>query len=134
MRKAAEEWMAAARDDLETVAEIVDNPQLTHIVAFHAQQCIEKGFKAVLEAHDREIPNIHNLITLHGRVDEYLPSEREIDADVLDRLNQLYIDARYPGERGLLPEGKPSEEDAHRLFSFAETVFGVVHRHLQKNE
>lgn len=131
MTPATEEWMTAARDDLETVAEIVDNPRLTHVVAFHAQQCVEKGFKAVLEAHDREVPNIHNLITLHGHVDEYLPSDEEIDMDVLDRLNQLYIDARYPGERGLLPEGKPSEEDARRLFAFAEAVFGVVRRHVQ---
>lgn len=164
MTPATEERMTAARDDLETVAEIVDNPRLTHMVAFHAhprrlsghflpsvgahprrlsgyflpslraQQCIEKSFKAVLEAHNREVPNIHNLITLHGRVDEYLPYEEEVDVDVLDRLNQLYIDARYPGERGLLPEGKPTEEDARRLFAFAEDVFGIVRRRVQERE
>ena len=36
MRKATEEWLASARDDLETVEELIDNDQLTHIVAFHA--------------------------------------------------------------------------------------------------
>lgn len=133
MTLATEEWMTAAEDDLETVAEIVDNPRLTHMVAFHAQQSIEKGFKAVLEAHDRNVPNIHNLITLYGRVDAYLP-DQEIDEDILDRLNQLYIDARYPGERGLLPEGKPSQEDARRLFAFAEAVFGIVRSHLRERE
>jgi hypothetical protein len=59
MRKATEEWLRSAQDDLATIAarrllgryrsqrsprlllpsgqgaEIVDNPQLTHIVAFH---------------------------------------------------------------------------------------------------
>jgi hypothetical protein len=37
MKTAAEEWITAARDDLETVAEIVKNPRLTHVVAFHVQ-------------------------------------------------------------------------------------------------
>lgn len=35
METAVEEWLTAARDDLETVSEILDNPRLTHVVAFH---------------------------------------------------------------------------------------------------
>jgi len=50
MRSATEEWLTAARDDLETVGEIINNPRLTHVVTFHVQQCIEKGFKAVRSA------------------------------------------------------------------------------------
>ena len=134
MKTAAEEWITAARDDLETVAEIVKNPRLTHVVAFHVQQCIEKGFKAVLEKHGDDVPNICNLITLHGRAEQYLPDETEIDLNRLDRLNQLYIDARYPGERGLLPEGKPSEEEARQLFAFAESVFQRMQRQVGESE
>lgn len=48
MRKATEEWLMSARDDLETIGELVDNPQVTQVVAFHAQQCVEKAFKAIL--------------------------------------------------------------------------------------
>ena len=134
MKTAAEEWLTAARDDLETVSEILGNSRLTHVVAFHVQQCIEKGFKAVLEKYEGTVPNIHNLITLHGRVEKHLPVEANVDLDVLDRLNQLYIDARYPGERGLLPEGKPSEEEARRFFAFAEEVFEIIRDHVEKNE
>jgi hypothetical protein len=36
METAVEEWLTAARDDLETVSEILANPRLTHVVAFHA--------------------------------------------------------------------------------------------------
>jgi HEPN domain-containing protein len=132
MRTATKEWLTAAKDDLETVVEIIDNPRLTHVVAFHAQQCIEKGFKAVLEEHEQEVPNIHNLITLHGRVSGYLPDEESIDVDLLERLNQLYIDARYPGERGLMPEGKPSEEEGRRFQAFAEDVLDTIRQHLRE--
>jgi hypothetical protein len=34
MRAATEDWLASAQDDLETVEELIDNDQLTHIVAF----------------------------------------------------------------------------------------------------
>jgi HEPN domain-containing protein len=98
MKTAAEEWITAARDDLETVAEIVKNPRLTHVVAFHVQQCIEKGFKAVLEKHGDDVPNIHNLITLHGRAEQYLPDETEIDLNRLDRLQSALH--RRPLSRG----------------------------------
>lgn len=64
MRKATEEWLASAQDDLETVKELIDNNQLTHVVAFHAQQCIEKCLKALLEEREHDVPNIHNLITI----------------------------------------------------------------------
>ena len=121
MRKATEEWIRAAEDDLETIEEIVDNPQLTHIVAVHAQQAVEKCFKALLEERERDIPKVHNLITLLGRIDEGV--FEDIDVDMLDRLNQLYIEARYPGELGLLPEGKPSMKEARSFQRFAEQIY-----------
>ena len=101
MRKATEEWLMSARDDLETIGELVDNPRLTHVVAFHAQQCVEKAFKAILEEREEEIPHVHNLVTLNERAGN--PMQGEDGLDVLDRLNQLYIKARYPCERGLFP-------------------------------
>lgn len=95
--------------------------------------CIRKGFKAVLEEQEGDVPNIHNLTTLHGRIEGHLPEDAEIDVDVLDRLNQRYIDARYPGERGLLPEGKPTEQEAQRLYAFAQHIFEVVRQRLQNS-
>jgi HEPN domain-containing protein len=53
---------------------------------------------------------------------------------MLDRLNQLYIEARYPGELGLLPEGKPSIEDAQRFRQVAEQVYRDVHNALDQDE
>jgi HEPN domain-containing protein len=41
MRSPTEDWINSARSDVETMREIVSNEGLTHVVAFHAQQCIE---------------------------------------------------------------------------------------------
>ncbi|MDD5373623.1 MAG: HEPN domain-containing protein [Sulfurimonas sp.] len=49
MRAFTKEWLKAANDDLLTINEIINNNFLTHIVAFHAQQSVEKTLKALLE-------------------------------------------------------------------------------------
>lgn len=132
MRAATEDWLASAQDDLETVGELIDNDQLTHIIAFHVQQCVEKSFKALLEEREERVPNIHNLVTLLAKVDESL--SESVDEDLLERLNQLYIEARYPGERGLLPEGKPSPDEAYRFYQFAQSIHKQIQRVLQDGD
>ena len=129
MRKATEEWLMSARDDLETIGELVGNPRLTHVVAFHAQQCVEKAFKAILEEREEEIPHVHNLVTLNERAGN--PMQGEDGLDVLDRLNQLYIKARYPGERGLFPAGKPSQEEAQLFQRVARRNYEQTRERLQ---
>jgi len=37
------EWLKSARDDLSLVEHILLDEHLTHLVAFHAQQAIEKS-------------------------------------------------------------------------------------------
>ena len=45
---------------------------------------------------------------------------------MLQQINDLYIDARYPGELGLLPGGKPTMEDAHAFYRLAQDVYTKV--------
>ena len=49
----------------------------------------------------------------------------EIDAELLiiEMLDKLYVDARYPGNLGLLPNGMPSLAYAKKFNSFARTVY-----------
>lgn len=123
MRAFTKEWLKAAHDDLLTIHEIIDNIHLTHIVAFHAQQCIEKTFKAILEEHEVDTPKIHSLIKLA----KILPiSIQDIDTTMLERLDELYIDSRYPGDMGLLPYGKPRIEDAKEFYSVANGILQQV--------
>ena len=46
MKPSTQEWLSRAKDDLDVAEKIQDCPHLTNMVAFHAQQAIEKSFKA----------------------------------------------------------------------------------------
>jgi HEPN domain-containing protein len=52
MKKISEEWLKAAKDDLNVIERILDDEHLTHMVAFHSQQCIEKSLKAIIEEYE----------------------------------------------------------------------------------
>ncbi len=47
-------------------------------------------------------------------------------------LDQLYIDARYPGELGLLPNGKPTPDEAKGFIELAETIYHRIKEFLQQ--
>jgi HEPN domain-containing protein len=61
MKKIAEEWLAAASLDIESIRHIIHDERLTGHVAFHAQQAVEKSLKAVLEEKGLFVPKIHSL-------------------------------------------------------------------------
>ncbi|MHB9027886.1 MAG: HEPN domain-containing protein [Candidatus Latescibacterota bacterium] len=128
MKKQVKGWLDAARDDPLLVEEIIDNSHLTNMVAFHSQQAIEKTFKAVLEEHESIVPRIHNLITLHSLIGEYI--HITIDMDLLQQINKLYIDTRYPSELGLLPDGKPPKETSERMYLLAREIHKTVEKRL----
>ena len=127
MRAFTKEWLKASRDDLMTIEEIIENPHLTHIVAFHAQQCVEKSMKAIIEEEEMDIPKIHKLLKLYNKVSFVLD---DLDEELMSMLDGLYIESRYPGDMGLLPYGKPSIDDAKAFHDFAVTVYDKVCRKL----
>lgn len=47
----------------------------------------------------------------------------EIDNDILDRINQVYIDTRYPADYGLLPGGKPSLEMIDKFYEYTKSIY-----------
>ena len=122
-KKMALEWLKAATDDLNVIIEIRDNESLTHIAAFHAQQSVEKSFKAIFECKDKTVPKKHDLVILYNLTSTFMKIE---DVDILDTLNSLYIDSRYPGDLGLLPDGKPTLVDAEEFYDFAKKVYDKV--------
>jgi HEPN domain-containing protein len=53
------------------------------------------------------------------------------DTTTLIYLNSLYTDSRYPGDTGLLPEGKPTSDEAMFFVTFAEEVYSQIKMHLE---
>lgn len=119
MKQTTKEWIAAAQDDLLSAKTLIKELRLTHIVAFHCQQCIEKSLKAVIEEQDKNPFKSHDLIRLNDHAQVELNEKETV---LLAIMNEVYIDSRYPGEMGLMPHGKPTEKEASGFISFAETI------------
>lgn len=114
MKSITNEWLVSASSDIAVIECLIDRPDLTHQVSFHAQQAVEKSFKALIEEFELGFVKTHSLELLYDKVGDVLKAD--VDKDQLIILDQLYIDARYPGVLGLLPDGHPSLVEA-RLFS-----------------
>ncbi len=123
-------WITAARDDLAAMDLLISNPELTNVVSFHAQQAIEKSFKALIEHRGDMVPRKHDLLTLYDQVKDVVGA---IDLDTLDTLNNLYTESRYPGDLGLLPGGKPPLEKATSFAQFAKAIMGLIERAITQN-
>lgn len=124
MKRVAEEWLNAAKDDLLVIDRIRSDPLLTNMIAFHAQQCIEKSLKAILEEYEIGAVRVHNL----ERLIELSRGHLDLDLDiiVIEKLDKLYIDSRYPGDFGLLPDGKPTIKDSEEFNRLAKYVHETV--------
>ncbi len=130
MKSVTKDWLNSAESDLAIIQLILHDETLTHQVAFHAQQAIEKCLKAVIEEFELSFVKTHSLRTLIGIIDTKITLQ--FNNELLLLLDQLYIDARYPGEIGLLPFGKPSIVMAIQFSDFALNVFNDVNKILTK--
>jgi len=122
-KELAEEWLKASYSDILVLKKIFSEELITHMTAFHSQQSVEKSLKAILEYHGKSVPKKHDVLMLKDLVQTYLVIDNE---DILDDLNDLYIESRYPGSFGLLPNGKPTLKDAREFYDFAQEVFEKV--------
>ena len=114
MKEITRQWLDFAKSDLLNCELIINEDFLTNVVAFHSQQAVEKSFKAIVEEYAMKLERIHNLYKLFSQVESYL--NFEVDVNMLELLDKIYLASRYPGEMGLLPEGKPTPEEAKEMF------------------
>ena len=115
MNPSIKSWLELAAADLLAAQRLQNDERLTNISCFHSQQCVEKSLKALLESRNIIPPKTHDLIRLYGMLEEQL----SIEEDMLARLNEVYIDSRYPAAIGSLLHGAPSLEDTKAFYEFA---------------
>ena len=130
MKQISKKWLNLALTDLKNCEKILDDSFLTNIVAFHSQQAIEKIFKAVIEEYELGFIKTHDLIRLNDVIKDYV--EFQIDINILKQINETYISARYPGEIGLLADGKPTIKEAESFYKFANEIYEKITSDLKK--
>ncbi len=118
-------WLQYASDDLKS-AKVLLAEGVYNITCFHAQQTVEKLFKAFIAAYDQPIPRTHNLIRLNKICEDLYGDKLEFDNDKLILLNDVYIDSRYPADFGVLPSGQPGEQEANTAYSHAKDIDTIL--------
>jgi len=129
MKEITREWLKASADDLAAARHLLNIPELTNLVAFHAQQCLEKALKALLEEKNTQNFKSHDLVRLNNLIKPFIVLP---NVETLKSLNELYIDSRYPGDLGLLPNGKPSVFEANELTGYATTIYTIILKYLEE--
>jgi HEPN domain-containing protein len=131
MKKQVEDWVLLADKDLYAAEIIIkDDYPLTNIVAFHCQQAIEKYLKAYLIEKDVSLIKTHDLIKLNDMTKEI--KDLGIDEEKLTIINEVYIESRYPGELGLLPDGIPTDEQAEEFIEYTKKIKTKINNELKE--
>ena len=120
----AAEWLLSASDDLRVIDHLIEDHNLTHMIAFHAQQAAEKSLKALLELSGADVPKSHSLLRLLSLCGNAAP---DVDEDLIRSLDSLYIESRYPSDLGLMPEGKPGMDDVRKFVGIAQSLHDFAH-------
>ena len=124
MKKQVENWLDAASDDIRLIEKIGEDESLTNMIAFHAEQAVEKSFKAVLEQYESKVPRIHNIIKLKELIEKNI--KIDLDKRLLIEISEVYTETRYPSDLGLIPTGKPSIKTALNYKKFAKDIYKKV--------
>lgn len=124
MKASTKQWLEFAQTDLRSCENNLSDEFVTNVVAFHAQQAVEKAFKALIEEKGIRMSRIHNLTRLYALTESFLISQ--IDETELDMLDNVYTSSRYPGEIGLLSTGKPSIKESSELYTIAQRIYNIL--------
>jgi HEPN domain-containing protein len=123
-------WLDQAENDLK-FARLALQGGFHHQVCFIAQQCAEKGLKAVLYADGARNVIGHSAVALLARLVGDRPDLARL-SDAAAELDLYYIPTRYPN--GLV-EGTPHEvftrSQAERALGLAEDFLDAVRRTLE---
>jgi hypothetical protein len=63
---------------------------------------------------------------LHSIIEQHLIDT--VPQDDLEELDSVYTSSRYPVDIGILSNGKPTVEDATKLYEKAKMIYGIVLR------
>lgn len=92
-------WMEKAEHDLRNAEHTLgldDDDCPFDTACFHAQQCVEKCFKALLVLRAVEFPRTHDVAVLLRLA--AVDSKLDFSATDLAGLNRYAVEARYPGD------------------------------------
>lgn len=119
------QWLYKANEDIAVVRQLtVDHPELyTGAICYHAQQAVEKYFKAFLVYHNVDFKKVHDLDYLLLLCMKIEPADFE--SVNLESLNDYGVSVRYPDDFII-----PTPEETSVYHEIAEKVREIVLKRL----
>lgn len=119
VEKAEEDWTVALRESRAKLKPVHS------VVSFHAQQCAEKYFKAVLAQAGTPIPKLHDLLALQTLVVPICLPLGAIRSGRLASLSRAAVEYRYPGGRVTRRMAEAAMRTAKGIRSLARAAIGL---------
>lgn len=128
----AKKWMDFAWEDIRSAKALLKDEIFNH-VCFHSHQCVEKCLKSFIRYSKKDLPKTHNLndlLRICKEISPFLLKEYELEVQKLD---QYYVPTRYPDAvLGSLPDGLPNESDAQNALLWAEEIYSIIEKKIEK--
>ena len=124
MKNLVIEWISKAEKDYRVANRefFIEDP-VYDAVCFHAQQCIEKYLKALLQENDIFFEKIHDLDVLVEQSKILIPELLNLKENLIE-LSAFAVEIRYPGIES-------KKEDAEISISVMEKVRNIVRKYFK---
>ena len=127
MKKLTREWIDKAEDDFVVAEREYSNEKpIYDAVCFHAQQCVEKYMKAILQENNIEFYKVHDLTFLLSKCKKFLPL-LEVFKEELTKLSSFAVEIRYPGIRA-------TKEEAENCISVMRKIRKIIKTHFEEKK
>jgi HEPN domain-containing protein len=115
-------WVARAEEDYALARSALRHRMpLTYGATFHAQQCVEKYFKALLVARGQPFPRTHDVVALRDLCHQN-GIIISVDLEALERLAAYAVQVRYPGEDPSVAEAQEALQVAMAVRRYARRL------------
>lgn len=121
------DWLGQARQDLEAAKILHEKQGPTNLAAFHAQQTVEKAYKAYLLFCNGRLQEGHSLAYLNKLCAKHNGDFAVFRQDSI-KLNRYYTKTRYPSDFPL----QVSQEQVEKFIYTAEKILQKVETKISK--
>ena len=127
MDRPVQEWVEKAEEDYRVALTLrrVRRCPTHNAVCFHAQQCVEKYFKAILQKQGVVVRKIHALPVLLDQCSEIAPLMIGMRTDMV-RLTEYAVEFRYPGESASAGDAAAAVVIMKKSRSELRAVLGII--------
>ncbi len=127
MNELVREWIEKAEGDYHTALREFRARKFPNYDAagFHAQQCVEKYLKAILQQNEMRFEKVHDLLALLNMCLPFAP-ELELHRELFAYLNPFAVAFRYPGESA-------SREQARQAIDILKKLRTILRNILRLN-